>query len=88
MKARKKQIQTKWSMLKGPGHHLLVPIQYMEVGHGSRYSKGVVWWWGEKGVYFKVPAQASLEEMSYWDDISPKIGKYGLRPLDTCHRGR
>ena len=30
VKARKKKIQTKWSMHKGPRHHLLVPSQYME----------------------------------------------------------
>ena len=29
VKARKKKIQTKWSMHKGPRHHLLVPSQYM-----------------------------------------------------------
>ena len=34
VKARKKQIQTEWSMHKGPEHHLLVPNQYM--GGGSR----------------------------------------------------
>ena len=32
VKARKKQIQTKWSMYKGPGHHLLVLSQYMGGG--------------------------------------------------------
>ena len=32
MKVRKKQIQTEWSMHKGPRHHLLVPSQYMGGG--------------------------------------------------------
>ena len=44
VKAKKKQIQMEWSMHKGPGHHLLVPSQYMGVAHELRYSEGVVWW--------------------------------------------
>ena len=42
----------------------------------------------KKVVYSWVPAQASLGEMSCWNDISPKRGKYRLGPLDACHRGR
>ena len=34
MKVGKKKIQTKWSMHKGPRHHLLVPSQY--IGGGPR----------------------------------------------------
>ena len=49
-----------------------------------------VWFGGgeKKGVYFGVPAQSYLGDMSYWDGISPKRGKYRLRTLDACHRGR
>ena len=42
VKARKKQIQTEWSMHKGPRYHLLYPANTWEVGHRSRLSKGVV----------------------------------------------
>ena len=44
---------------------------------------------GEKeGVYFWVPAQTSLGEMSCWNGILPKTSNNELGPLDTCHRGR
>ena len=43
---------------------------------------------GEKGgAYFGVPAQALLGEMSCWDDISSKIGKYELESLGACYKG-
>ena len=74
--------------IKGQDIPYLYPANTWEVGHGSRYSEGVVWWWGEEGVYSGVPAQVSLGEMSCWDGISHKRGKYGLGPLDACHRGR
>ena len=36
----------------------------------------MVWWWGEgKNLFFEVPAQALLEEVSYWDGILPKRSK-------------
>ena len=49
-----------------------------------------VWFGGEekKGVYSRVPAQASLGEMSCYDGISLKRGKYKLKPLDACYKGR
>jgi len=89
VKARKKQIQTEWSMRKGPGHHLLVPSQYTRGGLQVKVFKGCGLVVRRKGgVYFGVLAQTSLEEMSCWDDISSKKGKYGLGPLDACHKGR
>ena len=57
VKAKKKQIQMEWSMHKRLGHHLLVPSQYMG---GEPQVKTFRWWWGEKGVYTGVLAQASL----------------------------
>ena len=27
-----------------------------KVGHGLEVKKGMVWWWGEEGAYFGVPA--------------------------------
>ena len=49
-----------------------------------------VWFGGgeKKWVYSRVPAQASLGEISCWDGISPKRGKNGLGPLNACHGGR
>jgi len=42
---------------------------------------------GEKGeVYFGIPVQALLGEMSYWDDIQPKREKNELESLGACHR--
>ena len=40
MKAKKKKIQTKWSMYKGPRHHLLVPSQYMGGGPWVKVFRG------------------------------------------------
>ena len=48
-------------------------------------------WFGsreKKVVYSWVPAQASLGEMSCWDDISPKRGKYELESVGAFYRGR
>ena len=47
VKARKKQIQTEWSMHKGPGHHLLIPSLYMGGGPRVKVFRG----WGENEVY-------------------------------------
>ena len=46
-------------------------------------------WFGSKEkqeVYFGIPAQALLEEMSCWDDIPPKRGKDELQSLGACRR--
>ena len=75
-------------MHKGSRHHLLVPNQYMEGGPPVKVFKGCVLEVGRKMVYSGVPTQTSLGDMSCLDGISPKRGKYGLRPLDACHRGR
>ena len=40
VKAKNKQIQTEWSMHKGPGHHLLIPNQYMRGGPCVKVFKG------------------------------------------------
>ena len=37
------------------------------------------------GAYFGVSTQALLGEMFYWDDISPKIGKYKLESLGAYY---
>ena len=42
---------------------------------------------GTRGAYFEVLAQAILGEMSCWEDISPKSGKYELESLGACYRG-
>ena len=34
-----------------------------------------------------VLAQTLLREMSYWDDVPPKKGKYELESLGACHGG-
>ena len=75
-------------MHKGSRHHLLVPSQYMEGGPSVKVFRGCGLEVGRKMVYSRVPTQASLGDMSCLDGISPKRGKYGLRPLDACHRGR
>ena len=89
VKVRKKKIQTKWNMHKGPRHHLLVPNQYM----GGRPRVKVFRGCGlavarKRGFILGILLKLLWGEMSYWDDISPKRSKYRLRPLDTCHRGR
>ena len=38
-------------------------------------------------VYFEVPAQVFLGEMSCWDDIPPKRGKGELESLSAFHKG-
>ena len=73
---------------QGPGHHLLVPNQYMGGGPSVKGFKGCSLAIGRKEVYFRIPAKASFEEMIFWDDISPKRDKYGLGPLDACHMSR
>ena len=73
---------------KGQGTTYLYLVNTWEVGHGPRHSEGVVWRWGENGVYSKFPIQASLGEISCWDGISSKRSKYRLGPLDACHKGR
>ena len=37
--------------------------------------------------YFGVLVQALLEEMSYWDDMSPKRRKDELESPGACHEG-
>ena len=64
----------------------LYPAITRVVGHGSKVREGMVWQWEKGKAYSEVPAQALLEEMSYWDDISPKRGKDELESLDACHR--
>ena len=44
---------------------------------------------GERGkTYFKVPAQALLGEVSYWDGIPSKRSKTKLELLGACHEGQ
>ena len=89
VKARKKWTQTEWSMHKGPRHHLLVPSQYMGGGSQVKVFKGC----GlavrrKRGSILGFSLKLLWGEMSCWGDISPKRSKYGLGPLDACHRGR
>ena len=72
---------------QGSGTTYLYPANTREVGHGSEVRGGVVWRWGERRAYFGVPAQALLGEMSCWDDIPPKRGKYELESQSACYRG-
>ena len=50
------------------------------------------WVWsggGEKGEpILGFPLKLFWGEMSYWDDISPKISKHEWESLDAYHRGR
>ena len=60
------------------------PIQNMV----SSWVRGKRAWFGggERGkTYFEVPVRALLEEVSCWDDISPKRSKTELEPLGACH---
>ena len=57
------------------------------VGHGPEVRESVVWQWGEGKAYSAVPARTLLDEMSCWDDIPPKRGKYELESLGACHEG-
>ena len=43
--------------------------------HGPEVKEGIVWWWGEREVYYGILTQTLLGEMSCWDDIPPKRGK-------------
>ena len=62
VKARKKKIQMEWSMHKGPGHHLLVPNQFMgggppvKVFRGSNLVVGRKWglFWGSCSSFFGI----------------------------------
>ena len=47
----------------------------------------MVWQWGEGKIYYGVPAQVLLGEMSCWDDIPPKRSKDELELLGACHEG-
>ena len=40
------------------------------------------------GYILGFPLKFIWEEMSYWDDISPKRDKCGLGPLDACYRSK
>jgi len=73
---------------KGQGTIYLYPTNTWEVGHGSRLSEGVIWWWGEKKRLFWGFRLSFLRRDVLLDGISPKRGKYGLGPVDACHRGR
>ena len=48
----------RWSgaCTKGQGTTYLYPANTWEVGHWSRYSEGMVWRWGENGVYSEILA--------------------------------
>ena len=71
---------------QGSGTTYLYPANTEEVGHRSEVREGVVWQWGETGAYFEVLAQAFLGEMSCWDDIPPKSGKYELESLGAYYK--
>ena len=61
--------------------------QYRGGGPWVRGKRGCSLAVGRRGAYFRVPTQALLGEMSYWDDISPKSSKYKLESLGACYRG-
>ena len=55
------------------------------MGHESKVRRyGLVV--GRGKTYSRIPAQALLGEMSYWDDMPSKRGKYELELLGACHR--
>ena len=72
---------------QGSSTTYLYPANTGEVGHGLEVRESVVQRQGECGVYFGVSTQALLGEMSCWDDIPPKRGKYKLESLSACYRG-
>ena len=56
------------------------------MGHESKVRRyGLVV--GRGKTYSRIPAQALLGEMSYWDDIPSKRSKDELEPLGACHEG-
>ena len=48
VKDRKKQFRWTGVYTKDQGTTYLYLANTWEVGHGSMYSEGVVWWWGER----------------------------------------
>ena len=66
----------------------LYPANIGEVGHELEVRESVIGLWREGGAYFGVLAQVLLGEMSCWDDISPKRGKYELESVGAFYRGR
>ena len=50
--------------IQGSGIIYLYPANIRKVGHGSEVWEGVVWRWGEGEVYFGVPPETLLGEMS------------------------
>jgi len=70
-------------------HHQLVSSQYKSgrawVRGGSEVREGMVWRWGEGKRLFWGFRSNSFGEMSYWDDIPPKRGKYELDSLGAYH---
>ena len=58
-------------------------------GHGEVIRGKMAWFGGgERGkTYFEVPTRALLEEVSCWDDITPKRSKTKLEPLGACQEG-
>ena len=51
------------------------------MGHRSRYSEGMVWQWGENGVYSGIPAQASLGKCPTRMSFHPKEVSMGWNHL-------
>ena len=87
--AKKKQIQTEWSMHKGSRHHLLVPNQYIGGGLWVKVYRGCdLATERKRGSILGFPLKLLQGEMSCQDGISPKRSKCGLRLLDASHRGR
>ena len=75
-------------MHKGPRHHLLVPSQYMEGRPQVKVFRGYGLAVGRKrGSILGFPLKFLWGEMSYYDGISPKGGKYGLVSMPNLARG-
>ena len=89
VKARKKQNLDGVEHTERARHHLLVPSQYIEGGSWVKAFKGCGLVVGRKrGSILGFLLELLWEEMSCQNGISPKRGKYRLRPLDACHRFR
>ena len=73
--------------LQGLGTTNLYPANTGVVGHGPKVREGMVWRWGERKAYSRVPAHILLRVISCWDDIPPKRRQDELEPLGTCHEG-
>ena len=85
VKARKKQTQMECSVHKGPGHHLLVPSQYMGDGPLVKEIRRYGLAMQRKGgsILGFLPKLLWRNVLLGWHFTQK--GKCGLGPFDACH---